>query len=157
MGCELNAMQKKSAKGWKKTKYSFSYIYESLSLLGDINVYDEKYKKLIVETIMRLPIHIKEKVLYDLNVTFLIIGKYTCGHTHNFYSVKSPHIKEMTTPVIVLNFLLMNKDRMSEQSIMNIVAHEIAHIILRHTGGHTDPKAEQKANDLAVKWGFGRL
>ena len=66
--------------------------------------------------------------------------------------ILSPSEKKTILYFIILNFgTMMN---LTEKEIMFTIAHEIAHHILGHYPGSSDPDSEKKADALAEKWGF---
>lgn len=135
---------------------------------------------LICETLLKLPRRIREKILHD--IVFVAMSDGLTGTADELVLRKeepAPIIldrvreagekgweivhSEIKTSMVFLNFALMKK--MSKNRIMSIIAHEIAHSILRH--GYASPRGrrraspkewanEREADDLCKKWGFAR-
>jgi len=69
-----------------------------------------------------------------------------------------PGAKELKVTFI---YLPSNVDRWSEKTLINTVAHEIAHLVLGHldlqdTKGNPKSKTEAEADTMSEKWGFRR-
>lgn len=85
---------------------------------------------------------IREKVLDEV-LFFMMYG------TDGYYlplKVSKPE----DLHIILLNFA----EEASEQEAMTIIAHEIAHYILKHDIGK--PSQKKEAGDLCAEWGFAR-
>ena len=131
---------------------SLEEIHCALSLHGGVVVSDDRYVQLIVRTLHQIPKRTRNTIL--AKVHFMMVGEDTHGYPVE-YSIR-PSTKEIKMRFIVLNFCAMKKEKDSE--IMTTIAHEIAHCVLGDYNGalqHTQ-RSEQKADDLAEKWGFGR-
>lgn len=149
-----------------KQQNSIEGILYDLNILGEFSLEDELNKKIIAETLQKLPKKIRRKVL-DNHVLFVNVSTYG---TYQKIQIPPKLIKKASIekvpagflikteqPIIVLNFYAMKKQSKSKK--MSTVAHEIAHFIL----GHDKPTdisyfkvQEKKADDLVVRWGFKR-
>lgn len=160
---------KKLEKREKDWENSLEGIHYQIKTMADTNVNDEKDKVLIAETLQKIPARTRNKVL-DEAVFVLMNGLY--GTVINGYFsrivpkeefVAVPTSDKLIVPVrqalIFLNFSEMKK--LSNKRKMNIIAHEIAHFVLKHhlkrSGRDREGmKKEKEADDLIVKWGFER-
>lgn len=137
-------------------------VLENLKTWGKTTISDDDDENLIVETLLKLPERIREKVIDK--VVFILMhdtyGTVTIGHLQkkirkkeseevgDFYSV---HIKQA---LILLNFSLMKKK--SKFFKMSTIAHEIAHFVLGNLNMPGKSNDERCADDLTEKWGFKR-
>jgi len=97
---------------------------------------------LVAATLLIVPKKIREKILDD------VIFIYT-NDTAGGVAFRIPKMKEEQS-VILLNFRGIS----SKERKMDIIAHEIAHIILGHDSTEFRGPAEKAADDLSEKWGF---
>jgi predicted Zn-dependent protease with MMP-like domain len=133
------------------TKEEKEEIMYNLHIIGDVTIDDEKYKRILLETLLKLPEEIREKILDD--VLFIFTSAY--GTTFNLF-FPSPLKKQVVEQkCIILNPALQEKEKKTDEGIQDTIAHEIAHIILNHFGS-SDPNFEKEADDLIEKWGFKR-
>ncbi|MFH1181485.1 MAG: hypothetical protein V1702_00850 [Candidatus Woesearchaeota archaeon] len=113
----------------------------NLTTWGNATTADTRDQILIAKTLLKLPKKVRQKVLDE--VAFVLLNVYALTETLHFV--------KPTQPVIMINFGLMRKR--SEEYKMCVVAHEVAHFILKNAD-HTDK--EREADDLIEKWGFKR-
>ena len=137
-------MSQKSSEEWKN---SIEGISDSLSQFGD-EVRDDNYTGMVCKVLQQLPKSIRQKILEEVH--FIIVGKALYGTV--FQMNLLPSEKETILYFIILNFGAMVK--LTEKETMFTIAHEIAHHILGHYPGSSDPDSEKKADFLAEKWGF---
>jgi len=147
-----------------KMMSSPEWVWDNLTLFGDVAAGDEKYKQIIVECITKLPFKVRERVLD--NVTFIMLSEDILGHHFIMNSIKNSALAKRTKignleiceheiPIILLNFVSMKNKKKTK--IISNIAHEIAHFILGHDScRHTDRNLEKEADDLCQKWGFER-
>jgi hypothetical protein len=104
------------------------------------------YRDLILETLMRLPKKVREKILD--NIVFIIATPSVHGYIFGLQAVES-------TPIhcILLNFSSMG--RLNRLRKMDVIAHEVAHVFLGQSFVG-EPEQERKADDLIQCWGFKR-
>ena len=116
---------------------------------------------LIVKTIMKLPGRVRRKTL---GVTFVVFNGSMEGFTEKFYFPPRAEVEEQDW------IFLRLKTKSSEQSKMSTIAHEIAHVVLKHNeiilreeGKRKRRKSnlgpwrmEKEADDLIERWGFER-
>jgi len=135
---------------------------------------DDDSKLLIAKTLQKLPLNIKDKIFSD-KVNFLAInekdilhGRFQFIYFNNvidkkeftkFKNKDGFYYKEYKIPFIFLDFSRMKK--MDDFTKMSIIAHEIAHFILKHDISKESIKDnilifEKQADDLIEKWGFKR-
>ena len=116
----------------------------NVKVLPPITIEDEGidfYKKLY-KVFMKIPDVVKDEVIN--NVTFFAMTKSNLGqYFKTFYSNNECHI-------IFLNWTAIIDE--IEEIQLSIIAHEIAHYILRHTDGSDEN--ENEADELIVSWGF---
>ncbi len=129
------------------TKEEKEEIMYNLRIIGDVTIDDEKYKKILLETLLKLPEVIREKILEE--VLFIFTSAY--GTTFNLFFPK----QAIEQKCIILNPALHEKEKKTDEGIQDVIAHEIAHIILNHFGSN-DPNFEKEADNLIEKWGFKR-
>jgi len=161
---EEKELVKQGQKKYENRLNSFEEVVSNLKIFGDILAEDDKYKGLIIECLLRLPLEIRERVLDE--ATFIMFSENALGHVFKMHIVENPTITERSRDgkmvvcdheisVILLNFGSMKKYRKAR--IMTRIAHEIAHFILGHSP--TSPiegNDDKEADDLCEKWGFGR-
>lgn len=152
--------QQKEFDNWRN---SIEGVLYNLSIGGNTMVDDRKYELIIAKTLLKLPKKVRNKILDESH--FIITGGTlgTTGMIRKTAIIKTYPEKEIALPtatveirLIILNFSAMETGKMSESSMMDVVAHEIAHLILKHYGSSSDPKGERKTDDLVEKWGFKR-
>ena len=143
----------------RKEKSSFAEVYHNLKFFGD-TAEDEKRKRIVVETLLRLPPNVIKKTLDEA----LFISLRTEGVTFRFngsVKLRKKDFKqagEFYHGQIVLHFIILNFRKCAKERKMDVTAHEIAHFILGH---HLKKKTnmgviERDADDLAESWGFKR-
>jgi len=143
----------------RKAKSSFTEVFNNLKFFGD-TAEDEKRKRIVVETLLRLPRNVIKKTLEKV----LFISLSTDGVTFRFngsVQLRKKDFKqtgEFYHGQIVLHFIILNFRKCPKERKMDITAHEIAHFILGH---HRKKKTnigvmEREADDLAESWGFKR-
>ena len=117
------------------------------------NEQGEKSWVLIARVISNLPEDIQEKVLDELGFICLdgVHGQYDMLTLPK--GIKKGDVN-CSKPIVYLNFDSMK--RKSEIRKMSIVAHEIAHFILKHHKTNGGEKDERAADDLCESWGFKR-
>ncbi len=139
-------------------------IYYSLKIIDSEEGKDGYGKKLIAETIIKLPKRVRNKIFEGEGVVF-IFSYSSAGFVRSLNFTK-PILKDTLSvdpngnkylqfeqPIIFLNFNQMRKGREKDA-----VAHEIAHFFLGHykIKKIIDPRCEREADDLTEKWGFKR-
>jgi len=133
------------------TKEEQEEIWYNLRVFGDVTIDDEKYKKILLETLLKLPEDVREKILDE--VVFIFTSAY--GTTCKLVlpcSSKNPVVEHKC---IVLNPALQEREKKTDAGIQDGIAHEIAHIVLNRFGS-SDPDFEKEADDLIETWGFKR-
>jgi len=146
------------------------------SLLADSPL--GSYRKLFVESLMRIPTQVLEKVsthclldrfviLYENNEGIALDIHWTCMATHGVKTSKLSinGVEEkfktiapitFTNYIIVINESAMKKLTREEQ--MSIIAHEFAHVFLEHKvygrNANFTVEDELKTDELIEKWGF---
>jgi predicted SprT family Zn-dependent metalloprotease len=142
-------------------------------VFGAETVEDERYEILIAETIQRLPKDVRDEVLGKVNFivaggvdgTFFTVNvlNYVVDAIHSTRGIKRRRgvqwvkLSAIEEADLKLSFILLNFAKMrekSEEEIMSIIAHEIAHFILRHTNDKPRAEKEKEADDLIEKWGL---
>lgn len=141
---------------------------DSLNVFGAEAAEDKQYEILIAKTIQRLPKDVREKVLEKVNfiVAGGVNGTVFCMNILNIVvealvstgelrldeedpSVRLSTIRrtDLSMPFILLNFA--NMQGMSEEEVMSVIAHEIAHFILGHSSSiyDTGRDKEKEADD----------
>lgn len=126
--------------------------------IGD-NFENEKVKKHIIKVLMKLPEDIRKKI-FDNDFKFIIPHRKYLGHSYHFSidreKNKALKVTEEEFNLIYLPEWLLEFD---DDVISHTIAHEIAHIILKHHIQQTDKSpelAEKGANKLTKEWGFAR-
>ena len=117
-----------------------------LKIQGEIKQGDEQYRDLILKTMIRLPDDVREKILDE--ALFIIATPSVNGTIFDLIAVES-----LTLHCILLNFSSMG--RFGDSKKMDVIAHEIAHVILGH-GTISTPQQKKEADDLSQSWGFKR-
>ena len=133
------------------TKEEKEEIMYNLRIIGDVTIDDEKYKKILLETLLKLPEEIREKILDE--VLFIFTSAY--GTTFNLFFPIPPKKQAIEQKCIILNPALQEKEKKTDEGIQDTIAHEIAHIVLDHFGS-SDPEFEKEADDVIETWGFKR-
>lgn len=142
----------------------YQEINHWLDLQGDMGISNGEEKpslrSMVVETVARLPDDAYADLVRDRTRPHLLfVG---CGPGQRAQAVRrNLHVRpgysdRFTEDLIVLSNELCS---LPFEEACGTVAHEIAHVILGHTG--TDPLAEYnrkegEAENLAISWGFGR-
>ena len=143
----------------RKERSSFTGVLHNLKFFGDTSE-DEKRKRIVVETLLRLPTDVRKKTLDEV----IFISLSTEGVTFRFngsVELRKKDFKqtrEFYHGQIVLHFIILNFKKYPKERKMDVTAHEIAHFILGH---HRKKKTnmgviEREADDLAESWGFKR-
>ena len=126
-------------------------IFYNLNIIGDVTIDDEIYKRILVETLLRLTEEIRNKILDE--VLFIFTTAYET--TFPLFFPNPQKKQEIEQKCIILNLALYEKETKTHKGIEDIIAREIAHIILDHFGS-SDQNFEKEADDLIEKWGFNR-
>jgi predicted SprT family Zn-dependent metalloprotease len=109
---------------------------DSLKVFGAEAAEDKQYEILIAKTIQRLPKDVRDELRLD----------------EEDPSVRLSTIRrtDLSMPFILLNFA--NMQGMSEEEVMSVIAHEIAHFILGHSSSiyDTGRYKEKEADDREV-------
>jgi hypothetical protein len=145
------------------------------SMLDTSLVIPQDYRELIIETLMKIPPNDLVKIEPILD-RFIFISEETGGAAENFYwqcmakhrmktipskwegdkPIRLPNLITFDTFVIILIEHELNKKPREEK--MYIVAHELAHVFLKHRAhgpnASQDMKIEAKADRQVKKWGF---
>lgn len=160
---------KGAEKQYRDWENSLEGIHYNIKTMVATTVDDEKDKILIAETLQRIPARVRTKI-FDGAAFVLMNGLYGIvinGYFNRIISKKDlvelPAIGAVVVTVrqglIFLNFGEMKK--LSKKRKMNIIAHEIAHFVLKHhlktsVTAKEGINMEKEADDLIVKWGFDR-
>ncbi len=134
-------------------------VSENLKFFGDTEE-DEKRKRIVVETLLRLPYKVRKKTIDEV----LFISMSTAGVTFRFEGSVNLRKKDFKQKgniyqgIIELHFIILNFRRCRKDRKMDVTAHEIAHFILGHHLNKNINRGviEKEAEGLAVKWGFKR-
>lgn len=145
------------------------------SMLDDSLVIPQDYRELIIETLMKIPTNDLTKIEPILD-RFIFIAEETGGAAEHFYwqcmakhrmktipskwegdnPIRLPNLVTFDTFVIILIEHELNK--MPEEKKMYVVAHELAHVFLKHRvygpSATQDLEIEIKADRQVKKWGF---
>jgi hypothetical protein len=121
-------------------------IISDIKIFGDTSN-SKKYKKLIAEALLKLPINIRKKVLKEV---FFII---TDGYAGTIFKLRV--CKPKTLTFIIIDFNTQKNE--SKNLIISGIAHEIAHFILKHDTENSSLNDEKEADDLCESWGFKRV
>jgi hypothetical protein len=138
---------------------SFTGVFNNLKFFGDTDE-DEKRKRIVAETLLKLPYKVRKKTLDDV----LFISMSTAGVTFRFEGSVRLRKKDFTQiggfyqGQIELHFIILNFRKCRKDRKMDVTAHEIAHFILGHHLKKNTNRGiiEKEAEDLAEKWGFRR-
>ncbi len=138
---------------------SFIGVLHNLKFFGD-TAEDEKRKRIVAETLLKLPYKVRKKTIYEV----LFISLSTTGLTFRFKgSVKLrkkdfKQTREFYHGQIELHLIILNFSKCPKDRKMDVTAHEIAHFILGPRLKEKIKKGviEREADDLAEKWGFKR-
>jgi len=164
-----------SKESYGKRIESLEGILHNMCVFGAETVEDERYEILIAKTVQRLPKDVREEVLRK--VSFIVAGgvdgtfftvnvlNYVVDAIHSTRRIKrrrgAQWVKlsaieeaDLKVPFILLNFANMREK--SEDEVMSIIAHEIAHFTLRHINDKPREEKEKEADALIEKWGFKR-
>jgi hypothetical protein len=116
-------------------------------------------KSIVVQALSRLPAEVYERVMRgERPIHFFGLGAHQWGVSFRWHVPIPPSDKpsEMQMEIIVLSGQLCT---MPPEDAMFIVAHELAHVYLGHTGIHALPpgdkspqETEERADDLAARW-----
>ncbi len=158
---DKDRMRKEEMKIRSQIEYenSVTGVFDNLKFFGD-TVEDEKRKRIVVETLLRLPYKVRKKTIDEV----LFISMSTAGVTFRFegsVNLKKKDFKQKGNIYqgrIELHFIILNFRRCRKDRKMDVTAHEIAHFILGHHLKKNINRGiiEKEAEDLAVKWGFKR-
>jgi hypothetical protein len=161
--------RKQAEKQYSDWENSLEEILYNLRTMAATTIADENDKVLIAETLQRIPARVRTKFLGEA-VFVLMNGLY--GIVINGYFNRTISRKDLVElpardavvvtvrqGLIFLNFGEMKK--LSKKRKMDIIAHEIAHFVLKHhlktsVRSKEGMKMEKEADDLIVKWGFDR-
>jgi Zn-dependent peptidase ImmA (M78 family) len=56
--------------------------------------------------------------------------------------------------LVIINDMLMDKNKLNLEEKQIVIAHELAHVYLKHDTDTIDRDMEQEADDLIESWGF---
>lgn len=105
---------------------------------------------LVAQVIQRLPKRIREKVLDSRNgASFVLSNPGVLGNTMELYFPTEDYLGARWFIFLCLSH------RLSRKRKMTVIAHEIAHFVLKRSTG-SGREAEKAADNLCQKWGFGR-
>ena len=98
----------------------------------------ELYRKVkpFIEEVLAAASHDIKDRLHELNFVTLETTKYKHWPAHTIL-LYSGHVSNY-----------------SEHGMRNVIAHELGHFFLRHTGGASD-RTQKEADECVEKWGFG--
>ena len=158
-------MRQKAQKDFEKWENSFDGVFNNLRCRDGETKKDDENNAIIVETLLRLPKKVREKVLDEVIFIHTMV-RGTVGEFHFTRWVQNKDIEKISMlnkekrylAKIVQSFILLNFKHVKNSEKMDLVAHEIAHIILNHHKSNREgnPDDEKAADDLAEKWGFKR-
>jgi len=158
-------MRQKAQKDFEKWENSFEGVFYNLTYFDGETKEDDKNNVVIVETLLRLPKKVREKVLDEVIFIHTMV-RGTVGEFHFTSNVQNKDIEKISMfnkekryfAKIVQSFIILNFKHVKNSEKMDLVAHEIAHIILNHhkLDNRSNPDNEKAADDLAEKWGFKR-
>lgn len=117
---------------------------------------DEKYKRLVAKTLLRLPERVRNRAIEE--VKFIITGKplFAFMGTANLFLPRKEKSarRKIAMNIIFVNFNDIKDNGWNEKGMMQVVAHEIAHFELRHI--HKQGRNHEKqAEEQTRVWGFG--
>jgi len=141
-----------SIKQQEKWENSLEGIWENLNWHADPSIVTERYKKIVCKTLQKIPKETRDKILEK--TLFLTDTGWGCVHELCFpVPLKAEIIKQT---VVTFNFSNMEHEKISEESMMDVIAHECAHVILGHhtMEKHSNGFNEREADNLSKKWGF---
>jgi len=158
-------MRQKAQKDFEKWENSFEGVFYNLGYIdGEIREND-KNNVVIVETLLRLPKKVREKVLEKVIFIHTMV-KGTVVELHFTSRVEDKNIEKISMlnkekryfAKVVQSFIILNFKHVKNSEKMDLVAHEIAHFILDHhkLDNRSNPDNEKAADDLAEKWDFKR-
>lgn len=155
-----------------KNKYECILSLLEDSILGS-------WRDIIVETLMRIPFDVLRKVWEQgLLDRIIIVGEndnamaidilWQCMSEHE---VEMQRIEGYAKPVRIIKpvkfrkwFIILNESslkKFDKETQMSIIAHEFAHVYLKHSRIGRDAtsslKNEEEANRLIKEWGFKKL
>ena len=157
----------------KSTEYenSLEGIFDNVNTWYIDGHNEDNNKYIIAETLLELPYKIRSKILDKVIFTIITADGLAMEELPIPFSLSIAKMKKqilkkipeeyyikLPQSLIFLNF----KGRMSKSYKMNLIAHEIAHVILGH---HKNIKSvtslksrmrEKQADNLIEKWGFKR-
>jgi hypothetical protein len=123
---------------------------------------DEKYIRIIVNTMRRIPLDVIDTIASDRNIRFLTITDQFFAVVKNLYDPYGAYPPEqrgvapsVTWQLVIINDMTMNK--LNPEDKQTVIAHELAHVYLEHDFSPSNEKgkdAEQEADDLIRTWGF---
>ena len=158
-------MRQKAQKDFEKWENSFEGVFYNLAYFDSETKKDDENNVVIVETLLRLPKKVREKVL-DKVIFIHIMAMGTVHEFHFTTNVQNKDIEKISMfnkekryfAKIVQSFIILNFKHVKNSKKMDLVAHEIAHFILDHhrLDNRSNPNNEENADDLAEKWGFKR-
>ncbi len=158
-------MRQKAQKDFEKWENSFEGVSYNLTYFDGGTREDDKNNAVIVETLLRLPKKVREKVLDEVIFIHTMV-RGTVAEFHFTTRVEDKDIEKVSMfnkekryfAKIVQPYILLNFKHVKNSKKMDLVAHEIAHIILDHhkLDNRSSSEGEKAADDLAEKWGFKR-
>lgn len=154
---ELKELIKKSKQEQEEWDNSIEGVLYDLKTWG---AEDNKHTILIAKTLLKLPKRIRRKVLDEVVFVIMSYASGTVLNAHFTKDIKKADFRQFPTtsvisikqPLIILNFEGMKKGRE-----MDVIAHEIAHFILKNYPLTGKPASvEKETDDLTERWGFKR-
>lgn len=141
-----------------------------IKIIEKLKVWDDgiedrlKSRRIIAETLLRIPESVREKVLEDA-IFIIMSGAFGASllgvvsddkREDQLFKTSNGRVwVKIEVQLILLNFGLMEKEGVEEEEMSSIVAHEIAHFTLEHNKISIASK-EEEADNLIVNWGFKR-
>lgn len=138
-----------------KTKYgTIRSILEDSSIDG---VYEDKadrrYKRLVARTILRLPEEVRNRVVKDVKFFISTLLLFGFANSRKISRNRKSGARHVITNLIFINLNGMIEAKRTDEEMMQVIAHEIAHIELKHALKGT-PCCEKLAEEQTRVWGF---
>lgn len=122
---------------------------------------DEKYMRVILNAMRRIPFDVLDTIASDRYVRFSILAKLDYAVTKHIFDPFGAYPPEAIRPAVNWQVVMINDTTMSKLNPENkqaVIAHELAHIYLQHGDNTSHEKThedmEQEANQLIATWGF---